>query len=72
MQKQSLATSHQQTNVQLVSQERLTLKNSRPPLMLNMMLYGMMYLFAQFGSALLAMSPLNLLCAPRQLAHCWW
>lgn len=43
MQRQSLTTSHQQTNVQLVSEQQLLWKKYLPVLLLSMTFYGMEY-----------------------------
>lgn len=68
MQRQSLTTSHQQTNALPISQQRIPWKNSPLPIFfLRMASYGMESLFGQFGSAVPLLSPPDLLLIPNLL-----
>ena len=69
MQRHTLATSHQQTDAQLVSEQWLFWKDFPPVLLLSMMLYGMEYPFGWFGSAVSSVSLPSLLPTPSLLAE---
>jgi len=68
MQRQSLITSHKQTNAQPVSEQWPLWKDYPPLLLLSMALYGMEYLFSQLRSTVPVVSPSSLLPTSSLLA----